>query len=172
MKKQIVLSLFSVLALSAHAQQTCNVNMQETAPDSRFNVDTVQQTVTDSQTGLMWMRCSLGQSGNDCSGGSATEYNWQQALALVAATNATGSGGYYDWRLPNIKELASIVEVRCHVPAINANVFPNTQSGFYWSSSPDAHNNDFAWSVIFHDGKTFSYLKDGSFYVRLVRGGQ
>ncbi len=167
MKKHIVFSLFSVLALSAYAQQTCKPNIQATTPDSRFT--TTAETVTDTKTGLMWMRCGLWQLGNDCSGGSATQYNWQQALEFVAVINAASLGGYNDWRLPNIQELASIAELRCIEPAINLTIFPNTPIGRYWSSSPHAYYRNEAWSLDFDYGARVSIYKTNSYFVRLVR---
>ncbi len=164
MKKHIIFSLVSVLALSAYAQQTCNPNIQAT---TQLTIDAGGLTATDSQTGLMWMRCSLGQSGNDCSTGNATQYNWQQALESVATTNATSPGGYNDWRLPNSKELASIVEVKCVDPAINLTIFPNTVSDRYWSSSPKDFSS--AWYVSFNNGQFGDNLKTIPYFVRLVR---
>ncbi len=70
MKKQL---LFSALCLTLSANAACKSNIQATTPDSRFT--TTPDTVTDSKTSLMWMRCSLGQSGGGCSTGNATEYN-------------------------------------------------------------------------------------------------
>ncbi len=168
MKKQLLFGALC-LTLSANAAQTCNDHITASTPDSRFT--TTPDTVTDSKTSLMWMRCSLGQSGGGCSTGNATEYNWQQALESVATTNATSPGGYNDWRLPNIKELASIVEVKCYNPAINTNVFPNTTLGSnsYWSSSPHADDNSRAWHVYFSNGINTISNKTNSYYVRLVR---
>ncbi len=56
-------------------------------------------TVTDSATGLMWSKADSGAG-----------MNWQDALAWVQAKNAAGYLGYSDWRLPNAKELQSIVD--------------------------------------------------------------
>ena len=55
--------------------------------------------ITDNATGLMW-----GQ--NDSGAG----FNWEEALAWVETQNAAGYLGYNDWRLPNAKELQSIVD--------------------------------------------------------------
>jgi hypothetical protein len=58
--------------------------------------------------------------------------NWSNAIinseALIYA-------GFSDWRLPNVKELPSIVDYSVYSPAINGTFFPNTQSGVYWSGT-------------------------------------
>lgn len=64
----------------------------------------------DPKTGLMWDRCSVGQSwnGTTCTG-TAIQFNWQDAKDYVAKfTNEQAKGGYTDWRLPTIEELSSI----------------------------------------------------------------
>ncbi|MCO7069406.1 DUF1566 domain-containing protein [Vibrio cholerae] len=146
-----------------------NTAITATTPSADFS-DNGDGTVTHHKTGLIWQRCSLGQSwdGTDCTG-SATAFNWQQALA--AATQHT-LAGFSDWRLPNKNELASIVEYRCYQPAINHQQFPNTPSAWYWSSSPDAYNSDDAWYVYFNVGYVGSYDKSDNGHVRLVRAGQ
>ena len=67
-------------------------------PDYGINVfiDNKDGTITDNATGLMWQQ-STEEKG----------YNWKDALAY--AENLT-LGGYDDWRLPNAKELQSIVD--------------------------------------------------------------
>ena len=104
--------------------------LPNTTPNSRY-VNNGKGIVTDRWTGLMWQRCAAGITGADCTGGTATELSWQDALAY--ANNSTISG-HSDWRLPNIKELRSLVAYDRHTPAINATLFPNT-SGQFWSSS-------------------------------------
>lgn len=122
----------SLLAQSVVAQ-TCRDDIPTSTPDSRFTVN--GEEVIDHVTGLVWQRCSLGQAGSDCSGGGADAYTWQGALqAAEVERTATGVA----WRLPNRNELQSIVERRCFRPAINASVFPNTHSWYYWSGSPNA----------------------------------
>lgn len=64
----------------------------------------------DAKTGLMWDRCSIGQSwnGTTCTG-QAIKLNWQDAKDYVKQfTNQQAKGGYSDWRLPTIQELDSI----------------------------------------------------------------
>ncbi len=59
-------------------------------------------TVTDSKTGLTWMRCAMGQtwSGTTCTGWDGM-YTWDQARTLN-----TTFAGHSDWRLPTIRERA------------------------------------------------------------------
>ncbi|PIE36158.1 MAG: hypothetical protein CSA53_08155 [Gammaproteobacteria bacterium] len=167
MKMIYWLLTFSMLAHSS-AWAVCNANIQATTPDDRFIVDAANGLVTDKVTGLIWQRCSLGQTGSNCSG-AATPYTWE--AALQAATDSTFAG-YTDWRLPNIKELSSIVEQRCHGPAINTAVFLNTAGGGSWSSSPHASDGSRAWTVFFGNGGDHEGIRSYGSYVRLVRDGQ
>jgi len=62
-------------------------------------VDNGDSTITDNATGLMWSK-------ND----SRTGMNWQSALAWAQTKNSANYLGHNDWRLPNAKELQSIVD--------------------------------------------------------------
>ncbi|GIA23025.1 putative Fimh-like protein [Vibrio cholerae] len=169
----LAIALSALLGVNAHASSLCagyeNTAITASTPSTDFS-DNGDGTVTHHTTGLIWQRCSLGQSwdGTDCTG-TATTLTWQQALAAGAQNTL---GGFSDWRLPNKNELASIVEYRCFGPAINSQAFPNTPSAWYWSSSPNAYNSDFAWDVYFHDGRVYYSNKDANYHVRLVRAGQ
>ena len=152
--------------------QTCNSAATLAAPDSRFQ-DNGDGTVSDLQTSLMWQQCSIGQSGVDCATGSETYFTWDLALQQGEALNSSGGfAGYTDWRLPNIKELRSLVEYACNAPSINISFFPNTPGLIYWSSSPYAPYSDYVWIVYFNDGTSDNYRRNTSHSVRLVRSGQ
>lgn len=159
-------TILTALCLTLSANADCYDDVTATTPDNRFTIN-ADNTVTDNTTGLTWMRCSLGQTGNDCRGGWVRKFSWAKALNEVA-------NNYSGWRLPNIKELSSIVELRCENPAINATIFPNTQSNAYWSSSPLVYPGDYAWAVSFGVGASGTWRKDDRntrYYVRLVRSG-
>ena len=165
---KILLLLSVVLAQQIAMAQSCNENIISSTPDERF-IDNGDGTVSDKYTGLVWMRCALGQTwdGTTCTG-DAVEYTWQQGLLEAESYNFAASDA---WRLPNVNQLKSIVEVACSTPAINQNFFPATPYGGFWTSSPYAHYNDNAWFVSFSSGYDASVNKGDGYYVRLVRPG-
>jgi hypothetical protein len=119
-------------------------------------------TVTDLNTGLMWQQ---GDTQND-SGGRP----WQEACDYCSGLTLP-SGGYSDWRLPNRRELMSIVIYGRYNPSIDTTYFPDCRSSNYWSSSTYAILTDFAWVVYFYGGGVDSYYGTNPHYVRCVRGG-
>ncbi|CAK0758973.1 conserved exported hypothetical protein [Gammaproteobacteria bacterium] len=131
--------------------------------------DNLDGTVTDGCTGLMWAKCSVGQIyGGDACTGTASGLTWTQALT---AAKDTRLANYNDWRLPNIKELISLVDYGRYSPSIDGNYFPTSASGF-WSASASAGYSGSAWYVHFYDGYAYSGAKGDAFQVRLVRAGQ
>lgn len=152
-----------------------NTNIAITRPDSRYT-DNLDGTVTDKGTGLMWQKCSLGQTWNagsnvnsgedDSCDGTETTLDWQ--AALNAANGDTGYG-YSDWYLPNKNELASLVDLACFSPSINESIFPATVSLHYWTSSPYTDTDSHAVFVRFDSGAFGQYMKSATYPVRLVR---
>lgn len=128
-------------------------------------VETSSYTV-DNVTGRMWVT-----NPNDLSSGqyvSSGTYTWGQAIARCEGLNYAG---YSDWRLPNIKELMSIVDYNRQGPSINTAYFLNTQSNYYWSSTTYMPGSTGAWNVFFSNGYMDGNGKTNSYYVRCVRGG-
>jgi hypothetical protein len=149
--------------------QVCNPAIIATTPDAAFALNK-DGTATHRSTGLMWMRCSLGQSwdGKQCKG-EATGFSWGGALQ---ASDKQAFAGHTDWRLPNKNELETILEESCNSPAINPRVFPATPPVYFWTSSPYSGLANGAWSIDFGFGSVNARVKSGSLIVRLVRGGR
>ena len=80
-------------------------------------MDNSDGTATDVSLGLVWMRCSIGQTWIDESCAvDASRLTWQQALQSAHGYKYANQFG---WRVPNMKELASLTERSCVRPAIN-----------------------------------------------------
>jgi hypothetical protein len=123
---------------------------------------------------LWWKACSEGLSWqiNGTCAGTASPLSWQDALIASKTANTNHFGGFTDWRLPNKKELESIVETCGYLPSINMLAFPDGPSHDFWSSTTYISDPTQAWAVGFGDGGTFARPKtDPNLYmVRLVRG--
>ena len=112
-------------------------------------------TVTDFDTGLVWQQ----QDDNIM----RTQGN------AISYCNGLALDGKSDWRLPQIKELTSIVDYRVTDPSIDDALFPGTNLSSYWSASSFASNSADAWNVDFGFGFVFASVKTDSRYVRCVR---
>ncbi len=129
-----------------------------------------QPEVKDAKTNLIWQGCPMGQSGNDCATGGTSNYKWHDALS--ACSNLSWGAGTNAWRLPNIKELQTIVNDLTSYPAIDATNFPATPSNYFWSSSSYPTSIGNAWVVYFGDGLVDANFKGfNGFDVRCVRSG-
>lgn len=158
-----------VTSSAVQSQQSCQPeSIAASTPDSQL-IDNGNGTITDSMTGLMWKQCSEGQSGNDCATGSAEGFTWQLALQRVQEINISGFAGYTDWRVPNIKELSSLVDHQCSYPSINLARFPNTPAMWYWSASATAGLPGNVWYVYFGNGYINWSNNQGGYQLRLVR---
>jgi hypothetical protein len=143
-------------------------------------VDNGDGTITDVNTGLMWEKLADDGSIHD----QNRFFNWDKAFSVkVAALNSGSFAGYTDWRLPNVKELQSIVNYENVLPAVSP-AFNNdcapactvltcscTYPNYYWSSTTSANYIQNAVAVFFNFGFTFAPFKSENNYVRAVRGG-
>jgi hypothetical protein len=133
-----------------------------------------QPVVLDNITGLEWQGCTAGLSGDSCNVGSVGIHTWQQALAFCEDLHW---GGHTDWRLPDVKELRSIVDSRRTGPAIDPSAFPATppdDSSGFWSSTSVVFWENAAWWMRFYAGEgSFGDKNNIDFasYVRCVRTG-
>ena len=114
-------------------------------------------TVTDTHTDLMWTQNANLYGENDW--WDATSYCWDLTLAEKS-----------DWSLPYISELNSLIDETQVDPALPSdNPFTNVQSDFYWSSTTDVGNTNFAWGALFGDGSVSLGDTGGEGYAWCVR---
>ena len=143
-----------ILAFPARSES----NQPNRAPTSRYVIKGSE--VYDTQTGLTWARCSVGQvwaEGDGCTGAIRT-LTFEQARQRADAT----------WRLPTGKELMTLVARQQH-PAINSDVFPNMNMPLISSYWADANEDEHFPNVVnfYFGGATAINRKDTS-AVRLV----
>ena len=119
--------------------------------------------VLDRATGLMWAAdgWALG-----CNGGGVLSWN----LAIIYC-RGLNFAGFTDWRLPNVKELMSIVNYKLSNPAIDEPPFDTTAALYYWSSTTYILNTDDAWTAHFLAGGVDNRVKINTYYLRAVRDG-
>jgi len=121
-------------------------------------LDNGDGTITDQNSRLMWKKTE------------SPALNWGDALAYCENLELAG---YNDWRLPNQKELPTILDLSYHNQTwFHENYFPDTQIsplGFYMSSS--TFGETFGWGVNFQFGYDGYYAnkKDGVYPFRPVR---
>lgn len=107
-------------------------------------------------TGLEWSHTLL----------DGEKVNYEKAEKAVAEL---GDG----WRLPTREELLTLVDLTCHDPCIDTDKYPDTKSGYYWTSSECAWNKDEArWVVGFYYGSVLGSHLDYYACVRAVRASQ
>ncbi len=119
-------------------------------------VDNEDGTVTDTETGLMWIQAET------------AAMTWEDALAYCEALIFLTLD---DWRLPNRNELQTIAEYTEVIPAINTIMFPGTGTSAYWTSTTFANVTTSAWVVNFSNGHLTAADKAETYLVRAVRGG-
>jgi len=114
---------------------------------------------------------------------------WDKVV-LLNAEGGVGYAGHNDWRVPNIKELMSIVDYEAFDPAVDSIFNNGSHTGFcnpnstgcsftnalgrggHWSSTTVSDAHDHAWNVSFDGGEVENHQKDDfTLHVRLVRGG-
>ena len=142
-------------------------------PNPRFTVQADTNCVLDNLTGLMWAR-NANQFG---------QVDWATALA---SCNDLVYGGYDDWRLPNVRELYSLIDLEFWTPALcntegtakwtannPFNVVAAWMASPYWTSTTSAVNANNAWYIELSRGWIYSSsAKTTAYYVWPVRGGR
>ncbi|HVN93802.1 MAG TPA: DUF1566 domain-containing protein, partial [Terracidiphilus sp.] len=132
-------------------------------PGDRFT-DNGDGTITDSLTGLIWLK-NAGCFAPDV---WATALNDANQLASGACGLSDGSTAG-KWRLPNLAELESIIDVSASNPALAPNIqFTNVQPIVYWTSSGyfgGDQGSPQAWAIRITDGR---YVNDGVQNLKLL----
>jgi hypothetical protein len=133
-------------------------------PDPRFT-DNDDGTVTDNLTGLIWLKNAT------CAG----EKTWANALTYCN-TLASGSCGLTDgsipseWRLPNMKELLSLIDYEYYNPAFpSVHPFTGVENSPYWSSTTIPVSPHYALYLGINYGFVHDHDKDVLHYVWPVR---
>ena len=123
--------------------------------------------VTDAKTGLTWMRCNAGKSGDSCADGEPEMLSWKDALAWCAGLELAG---YSDWRLPAIKEVLSVQDLTTYNPALSSPLAAGWVDGPHWTSTTLARSPEKAVQHSSGAGGTlFDNAKGMSRFLRCVR---
>lgn len=126
---------------------------------SRFLLD--NETVIDNQTGLMWAK-------------NASFYDfpmsWWEALDAVKELNKSDLYGYQNWKIPNRKELFSLMSHNTINPSLPiGHPFTSVFTGYYWTSSTCARLPGQAWHIHLGGARVFKGMKYSSYMVWPVR---
>jgi hypothetical protein len=153
-RPQIAAGLFVVAVVGAATPR-----LAANAPPGHYTIPG-DGTVYDTKTGLTWQQAVPGQA-----------YSQSGAISYCNGNTVGLPGG--PWRLPNMKELQTIVdESQAGAPAIDQTAFPGVNSApalFFWTSSPMVGTPSTGWYVRFTDGITGGAAVTQSAAVRCVR---
>jgi uncharacterized protein DUF1566 len=150
----------------------------ETCDAARY-VDNPDGTVTDNLTALQWEKKTSDATVHD----KDNSYSWTDTVTaadgtafttFLAGLNGAGFAGQYDWRLPTLAELASIMQPLCPTAPCIDPIFDPIGALPYWSSTSDQVTPSYAWFVIFENGFPVSGPKSilaSPWGARAVRGG-
>ena len=143
-------------------------NTHTSAKDSDYHVRCVRRavgndrnytlegddTVADAATGLTWQRAT-----------SPGQLSWADAKQYCLDLPLSGGG----FRLPNMKELQSLIDENSADPAIDSAAFPVTPSEGFWAATPLAGTATAAWFVNFASGVSYNSLVERTYRARCVR---
>ncbi len=135
-----------------------DISLQKERTKAVYKSNNISSRDTVTLNGLMWQ---------DNKASKTIRRDWRGAKDYCRALTLSG---YNDWRLPSIDELVSITD-RSREPTVKKE-FRNTNSDYYWSSSPSVSDSNEAWYVYFGYGHPFCTQKHWHYYVRCVRDGQ
>ncbi len=131
----------------------CVRSTETTAPRERYTI-AADGTVFDTMTQLTWQRAL-----------DSTARGWSDAKSYCAGLVLAGAG----WRLPNMKELQTLIDESATSPAIDGSAFPDTPGEAFWTSSPLVGGPTEAWFVNFYSGVSYTNVLDNGYRARCVR---
>lgn len=156
-------SLF-LLGGAAQAIAECNPFLQSQETLQRY--EAMDHVVLDRVTNLIWERCPVGYrwETSSCSRieGFPVQFSWEAALQY-AFTRPAG------WRLPNPKELESLIKRNCYSPALDTAAFSDLPLGFHWTSAARPQDVKTAWAVDLNSGAVSAIDKTQQLLIRLVK---
>jgi hypothetical protein len=130
-----------------------------------WEVKKTDATILDKSKQFSWYDPSDltngGYAGINSDGSDTNDY--------IRTLNSQVYGGFTDWRVPNVHELATLLNMN-EANGIQSQFFPNTMQGGYWTSTSYAGNSKKAWHISFVTGKNAYDDKSKSMYIRAVRG--
>lgn len=81
---------------------------------------------------------------------------WEEAFGSIDRLNRQRFGGYDDWRLPNRRELRSLISHQARDPALPCgHPFDSPFLTWYWTSTTAARHPSYAWYVHLEGGRSF-----------------
>jgi Protein of unknown function (DUF1566) len=143
-------------------------------------------TITDANTSLMWEKkvAEQGLHFHDnhfvWTPGPGSVWDW--VASLNAENGGAGFANHTDWRLPNLRELQSIVDYQNSAPAVasefNTACTPGcgmgacscTEPSNLWTSTTFMADSTLAWWVDFANGFVGTDAKTAAWHARAVRG--
>lgn len=168
----------AVKHMAASGQQSCfnahgkRISCQGSGQDGEFWLPTPDgkerflvkdETIDDTRTGLTWLR-----DANIC----GQPVTWTAAFDCVRTMNRKGHHGHADWRVPDIHELESLLDLEEHSPALPKNHGFQAVQDFYWSASTSRYETTYAWCLYLQDGALgVGYKSLAQFHLWPVRGG-
>ena len=134
--------------------------------DTNAPSDVLTNCVLDNMTGLMWARNAYIPNGT---------MDWTNSLRYCSTNLNVGAGygGTNDWRLPNVKELYSLIDCGHNSPPLPSDhPFNNVQGNYYWTSTTMRHYGPgYAWYIHLSRGEVaYAEKTVTSRYLWPVRG--
>jgi hypothetical protein len=129
-------------------------------PEPRFSQH--EETVLDNLTGLIWTRNA-----------NLSEFplTWTESLEYIRRMNREKVFGHSDWRLPNRRELRSLMSHHTSKPALpEGHPFSKVFFGWYWTSTTAAINPAYAWYIHMEGARMFYGSKEQIYLLWPVRG--